>query len=86
MRIFLIINILLRFSTHFGKEYFFSNCSHSMIQDGTLSNPFLYLNNSLTNLQDKKGELITLNLMADNEIFFSNQEEVLFQGFFGLIK
>lgn len=57
-----------------------------MIQDGTLSNPFLYLNNSLTNLQDKKGELITLNLMADNEIFFSNQEEVLFQGFFGLIK
>lgn len=84
--IFLYINIFLRFSTHLGKTYFFLNSSQSMTQDGTILNPFFFLNSSLNNLQDKKGELITLSLMADNEIFLSNQDEVLFEGFSGLIK
>lgn len=68
------------------KNYFYSNYSQNVSIDGSLTNPFSFLNLSLKTIELYKNQTVYLNLQTDNEVFSQNESDFFFRDFSGSIK
>lgn len=61
--------------------FFYSKSSQETIRNGSFSNPFKFLNESLTELDNHKTENIILLMLTDFDVFSMNPNDFLFLEF-----